>query len=193
MAGSSDNVGPREPEEPRESSLPVPRAPSTTELPAKSGEHEPEGHGAFEAAELEASAEGAMIRQITASLFAGPMPPPAAVRAYEDLYPGATKFFFDYVKEERDHRHKREFRVVNWRIALSVMGVVFAFLIAAGAITGAVILGLKGQQWAASVLGAITAIVAVFVYGSQGMNLPKLPGGRGTGKLTPPSNPNDQQ
>jgi len=51
------------------------------------------------------------------SSFSGPMPPPDLVAQYEELLPGAAKFFFVTLDRQTTHRHALEAKVIDANIS----------------------------------------------------------------------------
>jgi uncharacterized membrane protein len=56
------------------------------------------------------------------SSFVGPMPPPELVAEYEEILPGAAKFFFSALDRQTSHRHLLEAKVVDANISNEKVG-----------------------------------------------------------------------
>jgi len=72
-------------------------------------------------------------------------------------------------EQQATHRQNLEKLVVESNTGIQKWGLVCAFVIALSAIVGGVLLSLKGMSGAglASIIGALAALVGVFVYGKS--------------------------
>ena len=102
--------------------------------------------------------------------FSGPLPPPHIVERYERVLPGAAERIFKMAEDQSRHRRDLETLVIHSDIRNSKLGLVFGLIIGLAALIAAVIMVYFGNVTGGSLLGVgtITALVGVFVYGSQG-------------------------
>ncbi len=101
--------------------------------------------------------------------FSGPLPPPAEMERYEAICPGfAEKLMERYIKQS-DHRMSLESKVIDSDIKNSARGQIFAFILALTTILigGLLIYLNKTVIGIVSILGALSAVVGVFVYGNE--------------------------
>lgn len=104
---------------------------------------------------------------IARATFSGPMPPPALVREYEDIYPGAAKFFFNTLDKQSDHRRGLERTVVNANVLSERVGMILAFILAALLIVSGTFLIYhdKDPQGLSLIAGTLVTLCGVFIYG----------------------------
>lgn len=104
-----------------------------------------------------------------AEFFAGPLPPPEVLEKYDQVVSGAASRIMDSAESQTAHRQKLESRVITWDIIKSVVGLVFAFLIAGGGAYLGYDLIQRGLRVEGSVFAAapIAAIVGSLIYGTQ--------------------------
>jgi hypothetical protein len=98
-----------------------------------------------------------------------PLPPPSELREYEQIAPGITDRLMTSVEKQQNHRMELEKTVIKTDSARSLRGQVFAFILAAIAIIGGIVLLLKGLNIAGlSVLvGTTTTLSGAFIYGKS--------------------------
>ncbi len=106
-------------------------------------------------------------QEIRQELFSGPMPPPQLIREYDQMYPGAARFFFEEVQKQTDHRINIETRVVESNIRNERRGSWFAFIITMTALVGGMALFSFGIDTAGIILavGALGTLATVFITG----------------------------
>jgi len=99
--------------------------------------------------------------------FEGPMPPPALVREYEDILPGAAQFFFNTLDRQSRHRQELEAKVVDANIAYERTGLWLAFFLAVLMICcGAFLIHEDKDPQGLGLIGAtIIALAGSFIYG----------------------------
>jgi len=95
------------------------------------------------------------------------MPPPALVREYEDIYPGAAKFFFDTLDKQSEHRQGLERIVVEANVRSERAGMVLAFVLAALLIGCGTFLIYqdKDPQGLSLIAGTLATLCGVFIFG----------------------------
>lgn len=98
-------------------------------------------------------------------LFEGPMPPPALLRQYEQIVPGAAERILSMAERQLDHQIHWERTAIHSQARNSFWGLCFGFLIAAGLIIGAIFCAVTGHEQVAlalvgaSALGVVTAFI----------------------------------
>ena len=121
------------------------------------------------------------------SAWAGPIPPPDAVQAYEKMTPGAADRILTITEKQQDHshrvtekqqehEHRMEERVIGIQetvvvsdVKQSFSGLWIGFAIAVLGILSGTALGIFGPAWLGGVVAGVplTYLVGVFVYGSR--------------------------
>jgi len=104
---------------------------------------------------------------ITAQHFSGPLPPPETLRKYEELLPGSADRIFRMVETQSNHRQALESTVIISNCKNERLGMIFGFTICVLAISAGIYAVLRGNQGfgIASIVSALAALVAVFIYG----------------------------
>ena len=104
------------------------------------------------------------------SRFSGPLPPPEELLKYERILPGSADRIIRMAEQQATHRQHLERVVIGSNAVTQKWGLACAFAIAMSAIWGGVWLSLKGMsgEGLATIIGALVALVAVFVYGKVG-------------------------
>jgi len=100
------------------------------------------------------------------STFSGPLPPPDALKNYEEILPGTAKRIVKMVERQAKHRQEIESRVVRSGVALEKRGQWIAFSVVMAAIIGGFVLVIAGQRphGLAVIITAIAAVAGVFFY-----------------------------
>ena len=109
-------------------------------------------------------------RQIVAiAQFAGPIPHPEILRAYETILPGTAERIFTLAEEQSLYRRSMGKSIVEASIRNQIYGTTCGLIVALAGLASAVVLGLHGQPWVAGVIGSIdlVGLVAVFVIGHK--------------------------
>lgn len=98
-----------------------------------------------------------------------PLPPPKELQEYEQIVPGITDRLMASLEKQQNHRMELEKTVIKTDALRSLRGQVFAFILAAIAIIGGIVLLLKGLNIAGlSVLvGTTTTLSGAFIYGKR--------------------------
>jgi uncharacterized membrane protein len=109
------------------------------------------------------------VVKVAASFSYGPLPPPEALERYNQILPGAADRILGMAERQEQHRQKMEEQVVNSNVSSQKLGVKLGFVIAMTAILGGIGLALAGKSGAGltSIIGALAALVGVFVYGKK--------------------------
>lgn len=95
----------------------------------------------------------------------GPLPPPAALAAFEQIHPGMAERIVAMVEKEQAHRQSAQRTALRAEVASTLGGLVSGFVLAVLLILVSAYLILEGHDWAGSTLGSgtIVSLVAVFV------------------------------
>jgi len=103
------------------------------------------------------------------SRYSGPLPKPEDLAKYEQVLPGSADRIIRMAEQQATHRQSLEKVVVESNVAVQKWGLVCAFVIALSAIVGGILLSLKGMSGVglASIIGALAALVGVFIYGKS--------------------------
>ncbi|MBZ5704213.1 MAG: DUF2335 domain-containing protein [Acidobacteriia bacterium] len=117
--------------------------------------------------------EAAAIREAAIEIsryHSGPLPPPEDLAKYEQILAGAADRIIRMAEQQSTHRQHLEKVAIESNASTQKWGLVCAFIIAMSAIWGGIWLSLKGMSGAglATIIGALVALVAVFVYGKSG-------------------------
>ncbi len=113
------------------------------------------------------SPEGAVLTYQAA--FAGPLPPPKAIKQYEEVLPGAADRIIAMAENQSSHRQKIETKVINSDILNSKLGLIFGFIIGLVGIIGGVYVVVHDKAFAGGfiITGTLVSLVGTFVYGSR--------------------------
>lgn len=97
--------------------------------------------------------------------WSGPVPPPAALRGYEDVLEGSANRIITMAESEMAHSHKVQAQGLTWSIVSQLAGQACAFAIALFGLWCSYQLGLAGKEWAAVVVGggSLATIVLGFL------------------------------
>ncbi|ACK67406.1 hypothetical protein PCC8801_3438 [Rippkaea orientalis PCC 8801] len=121
---------------------------------------------------LESSSDNSKLasrRVFAISSFAGPLPPPEQLKAYDLIKPGLAGEYFNLVKKQAEHRMELEKLVILGDGKRSWVGLVLGFLIVCFFLGCSTFLIIQGHDTAGSVLGttSLVSLAGVFVYGTQ--------------------------
>jgi uncharacterized membrane protein len=113
---------------------------------------------------------GVVRNEFSSAMFSGPLPPPSVLTKYNEAVPNAAERILVMAEKQAVHRQSLEERVVNANIRNQYLGSVFGFILGAFAIGGGIYLIAHGMSATGltSVIGALVALVAVFVTGRRG-------------------------
>lgn len=98
--------------------------------------------------------------------FSGPIPPPAMLEQYQRLVPDAPERILRMAEKNQEHRQALEAKVIPARVARERWGQIFGFIIALSVIAlgGSLLAYDKSVTGLTLILGALVALVSVFVY-----------------------------
>ena len=120
-------------------------------------------------AEIENRSDDSDEQEVRASIvsasWSAPLPPPAALEAYEKTLPGAADRIFRNAEAESEHRRRLE-REASIRQRL---GMFMGYAVALAIVLVAAIAILYGHAWTGGLIlaGGLIAAVSVFVGGSK--------------------------
>ena len=103
---------------------------------------------------------GAILQSVinTSSVsYSGPVPPPAMVRAYEEMNPGSAKKFLEMAEKEQSSRHRDGF-MVRLNDSFRIFGSIIVSLALIGA---AVYCAVIGQPELGGILGTSGVVVGI--------------------------------
>lgn len=115
------------------------------------------------------SSEVAVAINTTISEFRGPLPPPAILRGYEEIVPGAAGKIVEWADSERQHRHQMEGLMVRATTKRDLRGQIFAAIVAMGGFGLAAYALNLGHPFVATLITALDlgGIVTAFIYGRR--------------------------
>ena len=99
----------------------------------------------------------------------GPLPHPAILKQYDDIVPGAAERIITMAEQQAQHRRDLEMRVIRTDNLKSLLGTIFAFVIALAGFGGGLYAALFGQPfWGGAVsIGTLASVVIAFIYGTR--------------------------
>lgn len=108
-------------------------------------------------------------RMAIAQYTAGPLPPSAELREYENMYPGITKELMETYRKQVEHRISVEDKAVDSAVRDSSRGQVFAFLLGLIVILGgfAAVFMDKEIFGIGAIVTAFASLAYVFVRGKK--------------------------
>lgn len=114
------------------------------------------------------SVEIASVTQSTAT-WSGPLPPPAALKQYDDLVPGTAASMVRMSESQAEHRMEMEKTVIVGDSKRSYIGLFFAFILSVGIVSSGTYIAIFVHPWAgSSVIGTgVAGLAGVFVYGTN--------------------------
>ena len=107
--------------------------------------------------------------EVVAASWEGPLPPPDALRQYNEIVPGAALRILEMAEKQSQHRIEMEKTVIEGDSKRSYMGLVAAFILSAMVIIGGIYLILNDHDWAGGALIGLDLIglASVFIYGTN--------------------------
>jgi len=102
-------------------------------------------------------AKTAARQEVRAVFHRGPLPSPEQMAKYEELWPGATKYFFTALTKQTEHRQSIEKQVISSNISATKRGQWMAFILFGIILVGGFVLMYIGKN----VTGLITAMSGV--------------------------------
>ena len=126
----------------------------------------------FEAPDREDGRIGIERIESLLSIFQGPLPPPEDLAKYNDAFTNGAEKIFNLTDGEAKHRISLESWETKGDIIRSFAGVVAGLIISLFGFYISWDLASKGYEWVAGVIAVsdITALVAVFIYGTRTSN-----------------------
>lgn len=114
------------------------------------------------------SVEVAEYISATATRFSGPIPPPAILRGYEDVFSGAAKRIVAMAEAQATHRQNLESRNIVADIWRSYLGIGSAFLLCLSALGGGTFLVYNGHDTAGVMIATsgVIGLASTFIYGT---------------------------
>lgn len=111
----------------------------------------------------------AHLVRVAASFSYGLLSAPEALERYNQILPGAADRILAMAERQEQHRQEMEERIITASVSSQKLGVKLGFVIAMTAIVGGIWLALAGRSGAGltSIIGALAALVGVFVYGKK--------------------------
>lgn len=99
----------------------------------------------------------------------GPLPPPAALAAYEEIVPGSAKQMMDAVQTQGSHRRAMEKEHADAAIRRASRGQWWAGFLSALLIVAGFILVMNDHDWAGGTIitGTVVGLATVFLVGRR--------------------------
>lgn len=112
---------------------------------------------------------GVLAHQTTQVSYSGPLPQASEFEYYNRVLPGAADRILKMAEEQAKHRQLMEKKVISTGQIKSIIGLVFAFIIATVVLIGSVFLIYTGKSWQglSGVLIGLAAIVGPFIYSAK--------------------------
>ena len=103
------------------------------------------------------------------AVWEGPLPPPEALRQYEEIIPGSANRILKSVEKQQEHGRNIERATIVWGSIRAFIGLIAGLIISILGIGGGIYLIATGHDWAGLSLAGmnLTGLVGVFVYGSK--------------------------
>lgn len=101
------------------------------------------------------------------SSWAGPLPHPRDLSAYDKVVPGSAREIFDAWHRERDHRHDQDRRDLGWSIFESIFGKLVAFVFLVIMISISAYCALNGAELFAVALAGGTVASTIWAFVAQ--------------------------
>lgn len=113
--------------------------------------------------------------KIESASWLGPLPPPGALRLFEDVVPGSAERILAMAERQADHRIQMERRIIRGDFTQSYLGLAAGFILSTMVILGGIYLISLGHDWAGGGLIGLNLVglAGVFVYGSNTRRLPR--------------------
>ena len=112
---------------------------------------------------------GVALHQQSVQSFSGPLPPPAVLKEFNQIVPGAAGRIIKMAEGQFTHRTEIEKKVIDSDISRSKWGQVLGFIIAILGLLVSLITILRGQEVSGSIIGGgtLVSLVSVFMYGTK--------------------------
>lgn len=113
--------------------------------------------------------------KIESASWLGPLPPPGALRLFEDVVPGSAERILAMAERQADHRIQMEKKIIRGDFTQSYLGLAAGFILSTMVILGGIYLISLGHDWAGGGLIGLNLVglAGVFVYGSNIRRLPR--------------------
>lgn len=120
-------------------------------------------------AKLEAGSVLSYGRSEVHQTFAGPLPPPSVLAAYDEIVPGAAERILAMAEAQSQHRQELEQHVIRSDAKRADSGLKAGFWLSLTAIVGGVSVAILGHPTAGATIAtaAVATLAGVFVYGSH--------------------------
>lgn len=115
----------------------------------------------------------------------GPVPPPAMIKQYDDILPGAAERIFAMAEREQAHLHEMDQRAIRQPHNAEMLGMVIGGLIVAAAITASFFLIVAGHSLTGSLFSGGLLLTIALAYVKRARNGPQAP-------IPPPRKPSKQ-
>jgi uncharacterized membrane protein len=112
---------------------------------------------------------GTLVHQSLELSYSGPLPPPAALKQYDEIVPGAAARIIAQAEKQTDHRIKLEHKVVFSGVSRSWWGLwVAAFLVLFAMASGSILVYL-GHDASGAVIATtgLAGLATVFIVGTN--------------------------
>ena len=108
-------------------------------------------------------------RELIATFWSGPLPPPEILKTYEEIVPGSGKQLIDTFDRQAHHRMELEKAVIFGDVNRANRGLWAAAAVALAFLIVAAVVILEGHDAAGIVIASVDigSIVGVFVYGTE--------------------------
>ncbi|TNJ36830.1 DUF2335 domain-containing protein [Prosthecochloris vibrioformis] len=99
--------------------------------------------------------------------FSGPLPPPSILSQYDEIVPNGAERIMQMAEQQLQHRIEMEKRLVEEDTRQGARGQNYALIVSLVAFASAVILGVTGNETAATIIAGIDiiALATVFIVG----------------------------
>ena len=103
------------------------------------------------------------------SVFAGPLPPPETLAAYNAIVPDAAERFLKMAEAQALHRQKLEATAIRSDARQAMLGLYFGLVVTLAMLAVAAYIAALGQTIGGAILGgaAVVQLAGVFVYGTR--------------------------
>jgi uncharacterized membrane protein len=99
-----------------------------------------------------------------ATKWDGPLPPPAALREFDELVAGGAERIFSQFEKEAEHRRDCEQKQISFAVRDAYIGQLLAGLYAVCAFGVSAFAIYKEAYWAASIIGGTTIVGGIVAF-----------------------------
>lgn len=105
--------------------------------------------------------------------FSGPLPPPAQLKEYDNVVPGAAERIIALAENQSGHRQALEKQVVSGGVTRERNGQMMGFVVAMTGMLGGFYLIATGFSWIgiSTIIANLTAFTTVFVVGRHSQRI----------------------